>query len=194
MQKSTKCKICRNPTRPYKTTCSIDCETELAIRLLDKRKRADAKQVRSIDKERKEKLKTLHDWIAEAQVVFNKFIRLRDDGLPCICCADDIVTNRNGEIIGWISGGEFDAGHYRSRGSAGHLRFNEDNCHKQKKQCNRWGAGRAVDYRIGLIQRIGLERVEALEANNTPHKWTVDELKEIIKIYRCKIKELTNRA
>lgn len=87
-------------------------------------------------------------------------------------------------------GGSFDAGHYRSTGSASHLRFDPDNCHAQRKQCNRYGAGRAVDYRIGLIARIGLERVEALEANNTPHKWTADELREIKATYREKTKQL----
>ena len=47
------------------------------------------------------------------------------------------------------------------------------------KQCNRWGAGRAVDYRIGLICRIGLASVEALESENDPTKWTIEELREI---------------
>lgn len=83
-----------------------------------------------------------------------------------------------------------DAGHYRSTGSADHLRFDEDNCHAQRSDCNRYGAGRAVDYRIGLIGRIGLQRVEALEANNTTHKWLRDELRTIRDTYRLKAKEL----
>ena len=49
------------------------------------------------------------------------------------------------------------------------------NAHGQRKQCNRWGAGRAVDYRIGLICRIGLASVEALESENDPAKWTIEE-------------------
>lgn len=177
------CKICRQPSRPFKTTCSLDCEAELGLRLLEKSKRAEAKQVRAVDKERKEKLKRLSDWIADAQIIFNKYIRVRDAGLPCICCGR--FPNYKFGV-----GGDFDAGHYRSRGSAGHLRFNEDNCHAQLKQCNRWGSGRAVDYRIGLIQRIGLVRVEALESNNAPHKWSIEEMKEIIVTYKSKLKEI----
>lgn len=89
-----------------------------------------------------------------------------------------------------VPGGSRDAGHYRSRGAAGWLRFNEDNCHSQAKKCNRYGSGRATEYRVGLIARIGLERVEALEANNTPIKWTIIELKAIKATYTAKLKEV----
>lgn len=179
----TKCKVCRAEFVKRSMThkcCSPEC-AEIFGR--EQTKKQVAKKEREETKVRKEKLKRLADWIADAQVVFNRFIRLRDAGLPCICCGTYPKS------VGAL-GGDFDAGHYRSRGSAGHLRFYEDNCHAQLKQCNRWGAGRAVDYRIGLIQRIGLERVEALEANNIPHKWTVEEVKEIIATYKRKIKEL----
>ncbi len=182
----TKCKICKTEFVKRSMThkcCSPQC-AEIFGR--EQTKKQVEKKEREETKVRKEKLKRLPDWIADAQAVFNKFIRLRDSGLPCICCGR---VSSSGSGLGGI----YDAGHYRSRGSAGHLRFHEDNCHAQLKQCNRWGAGRAVDYRIGLIQRIGLERVEALEANNTPHKWTVEELKEIIATYRRKIKELEGR-
>jgi Bacteriophage Lambda NinG protein len=133
-------------------------------------------------KARKAALKRIPDLIKEAQIAFNAYVRLRDKAQPCICCGKPLVESS--------VGGGFDAGHYRSTGSASHLRFNEDNCHAQRKVCNRYGAGRAVDYRIGLINRIGLERVEALENNNTPHKWDRDELIEIKELYRKKLKEL----
>ena len=128
------------------------------------------------------KLKTRGEWIKEAQAVFNAFIRARDQlaGHACIS---------SGRPLDW-SGNNVDAGHYRSRGSAPHLRFNEDNCHAQSKQDNRYGSGNAVDYRIGLIARIGLARVEALEADNTPRKLTIEELKAIKAEYKQKLKEL----
>ena len=62
--------------------------------------------------------------------------------------------------------------------------------HRQLVQCNRHGAGRAVDYRIGLIARIGLEAVEALEADNTARKWTIEDLRGIRDLYREKLKAL----
>ena len=93
-----------------------------------------------------------------------------------------------------LSAHGWDCGHYRSTGSASHLRFHEDNAHRQLVICNRYGAGRAVDYRIGLIARIGLERVEALEADNTPHKWTAEELREIKARYKAKLKQMEKTA
>jgi hypothetical protein len=41
-----------------------------------------------------------------------------------------------------------------------------------------------------LIEKIGLEAVEALENNNTPKSWTREELEELRKVYRAKIKAL----
>ena len=79
-------------------------------------------------------------------------------------------------------------------GAAPHLRFNEDNCHAQSKFDNQWRAGNVVDYRIKLIERIGLERVEALEADNQVRKWTRQELIDIRDKYRAKTKELKGRS
>ena len=181
---SKKCKICRKPNRPFKTTCSIECESDLGLKLLDKAKRAEAKQVRAVDKMRKEKLKSRSDWMREAQQAFNAFIRERDKDQPCICCGrlETKVTGLGAH--GW------DSGHYRSVGSAPHLRFNENNVHRQLVYCNRYGAGRAVDYRIGLIERIGLQAVEELEADNTVQKWSIDDLKQIKELYKRKLREI----
>lgn len=166
------CVICGGEFEPRRMGQKTDapiCEAE--------RKR----QIR-IRKDRKERLKTRRDYINEAQRAFNAYIRQRDSAKACVCCG---IALGSGEV-----GGGFDAGHYRSVGSAPHLRFDERNCHGQRKQCNRYGAGRAVDYRIGLIARIGLAEVESLEADNTPRKWTIEELKQIRDTYKAKLKEL----
>lgn len=133
-------------------------------------------------KARKEALKRIPDLIREAQVEFNAYIRLRDAHLPCICCGRPLG---DGEV-----GGGYDSGHYRSTGSAPHLRFDERNAAAQRKQCNRYGAGRAVDFRVGLIARIGREAVEALEADNAVRKWTREELIAIRAHFKAKRKEL----
>lgn len=93
-------------------------------------------------------------------------------------------------LEGGAIGGGFDAGHYRSVGSAPHLRFDERNVHGQTKQCNRYGAGRAVDYRLGLIARIGRDVVEELEADQRPRKHSIEDLIEIRNTYRAKAKEI----
>ena len=141
---------------------------------------------RKVLKAKKEALKTARDWTKEAQVAFNSFIRARDKDKPCICCGQPLSS---GSI-----GGEFDCGHYRSVGSAPHLRFDERNAHGQRKQCNRYGAGRAVDYRIGLIRRIGVVSVESLEADQTPKKYSIEDLKAIKALYVAKLKELKSKS
>ena len=166
------------PLRAMQNVCGPVC----AGRLVKAKKAQDKRSLR----ERKSALKTIPDLIKEAQREFNAFIRARDALRPCICCNLPLGTG--------AVGGGFDCGHWRSVGSAPHLRFDERNAHGQRKQCNRYGAGRAVDYRKGLIERIGLEAVEALEADNRIHKWTREELIAIRDEYRRKRKELESKA
>ena len=160
-----------------------EAQAAKAKRKKAKEARAAAKVQKAEDRKKRESFKKIPQYIKEAQHAFNAFIRARDAGKPCICCGQPLGT---GEV-----GGAYDCGHYRSTGSAAHLRFHEDNAHAQRKVCNRWGAGRAVDYRIGLVARIGLEAVEALESSNTPHKWSREALIQITQTYRQKLKELT---
>ena len=158
-----------------------------------KKERKEAKQARMAARveraeirKRKEAIKTRSDYMKEAQVAFNAYIRERDREKPCICCGQPLGA---GEV-----GGAYDCGHYRSVGSAPHLRFDPRNAHAQRKVCNRWGSGRAVDYRLGLISRLGLEVVEAIESDQEARKWTIVELKSIRDTYRAKLKELKAKA
>jgi hypothetical protein len=177
--KAKPCEVCHNlfvPDRMGQVVCRPAC----AMKKVRKEKVAERAKVRT----RKEAIKTIPELIKEAQHAFNAYVRARDAGQPCICCGRTQEAGYGTAPHGW------DCGHYRSTGSASHLRFNEDNAHRQLVICNRYGAGRAVDYRRGLIHRIGLERVEALEADNTPHKWTREELIAIRDTYRAKLKEM----
>lgn len=189
--KPKRCKVCRSdffPARPMQIACSPACAHAYAAKVAAKKeadlRRAEGQQTRG----KREAMKTLPDLTKEAQQAFNAFIRERDR-LAGHACISSNRPLRWGEF-----GGAVDAGHYRSTGSAPHLRFNEDNCHAQSAQDNRHGAGKAVDYRIGLIARIGLARVEALESDNTPRKWTRDELRTIRDTYRQKLKALKKAA
>lgn len=178
------CEVCQTlytPARMGQRVCSVSCATRSAKKARKEAVEA-ARMERKRDSARKESIKTIPDLIKEAQHAFNAYIRARDEQLPCICCG--------APLGGPAVGGGFDCGHYRSVGSASHLRFDERNAHGQRKVCNRYGSGRAVDYRIGLIQRIGLQAVEVLEASNAPHKWTREELAEIRDRYKAKLKDL----
>ncbi len=116
------------------------------------------------------------DWLKALQTVFNAYIRQRDHALPCISCG----THK----------GQRHAGHYRSVGSTPELRFNEDNVHAQCATCNNHLHGNLIEYRKGLVDRIGLERVEALENFTGSSKMTVEEIKEKIQEYKEKIKAI----
>lgn len=172
------CRTCKAkfaPARPLQTACSPICALERA------RTQREASE-KKVDRAKRESLKTIPQLIKEAQIEFNAYIRERDKNQPCICCGQPLGTD--------AVGGGYDCGHYRSTGSASHLRFDERNAHAQRKHCNRYGAGRAVDYRIGLVQRIGLVAVEALEADNEPIRWNRETLRQIKVIYRAKTREL----
>lgn len=189
-QRPKKCKCgCGESFTPRNTlqiAATVDCAMKLARKQRESAERQVAKVARKADREAKEKLKTRSDWMREAQTAFNAFVRFRDRDQPCICCGQPL---HSGDV-----GGQYDCGHYRSVGSAPHMRFDERNAHAQRKQCNRWGSGRAVDYRIGLIARIGLEAVEDLEADQSIRKWTIDELKAIRDEYRTRLRDLQKLA
>lgn len=174
MKRCRVCDIVFTPVRPLQAVCGIVCAR--------KKVKADKQAEKQHDKERKEKLKTLHDFIREADVAFQAYIRERDKqaGYPCIS---------SGKPLDW-SGNQVDAGHYRSKGAASHLRYNENNCHAQSKIDNLWKSGNVVEYRIRLIERIGIEAVERLEQDNQIHKWTREELIEIKRVYAEKLKQL----
>lgn len=175
--KAKPCEICERVFVPERMG-QVVCRPACAMKKVRQAKVEERAKVRT----RKEAAKRLPDLIAEAQAAFNAFIRARDEGQPCICCGKPFEPMK--------PGGSIDAGHFRSRGAAGHLRFNEDNCFAQRKNCNRPGGTTYAAFRAGVVARIGEARVTALEADNTPHKWTHDELRGIRDTYRAKLKEL----
>lgn len=164
-------KVCHN----YKCAIAFNkqCDAEIAAR--EQRKRD--KEARAKWRERKAEVKPLKHWEDLTQRVVNDYIRERDKNLPCISCGT------------WTTV-QWEAGHFRSRGKASHLRYHEDNIHAQCHHCNVHLSGNQQQYRINLIAKIGAERVEALENNNTPHRYTREELDAIRKRYRALLREL----
>ena len=169
------------PARAMQAVCSPICASRKVRK--DKAQAKERQKLdRMLDKQRAKALETIPELIKAAQREFNAYIRARDAGMPCICCGKPLG---DGEV-----GGAYDCGHYRSTGAASHLRFDERNAHAQRKYCNNHRAGNVVEYRIGLVNRIGLDAVEALEADNTPQKWDRDALRQIKTIYRAKLRDL----
>lgn len=151
-------------------------KTEKAAKVKEKRE----------DKVKKDSLKRRADWLAEAQTAFNAWVRLRDLGKPCICCGKPMLQDR--------PGGAVDAGHFLSRGSSPHLRYDERNVHAQRKSCNRPGGTTRDSFRAGMIARIGLAAVEALEADQEPRKYSIADLIALKKKYSTMAKELKDKT
>ena len=168
------CKICKEPfpTRnSLQRVCSVPCAITMA-------KQDKARKEARERREGLQRIKSRAQWIREAQAACNAYVRTRDEGLPCISC-------------GTTADVQYAAGHYRTTAAAPHLRFNEDNIHKQcNRYCNCAKSGNITLMRIGMIERIGLARVEALENNKETHKWSIEELKIIKAEYTMKLREL----
>lgn len=183
------CRICHTkytPVRPLQPCCdSFQCKVAYANRVVEKARSKRLAEDRKALKVRKEAAKRRGDLMAEAQAAFNAFIRWRDRDTTCICCGKPFEPQK--------PGGSMDCGHYLSRGSAPHLRFNEDNAFGQRKNCNRPGGTTRAAFRAGVIARIGLERVESIESDQSSPKWSHDDLRAIRDEYRRRLKELKER-
>jgi len=159
--------------------CSIDC----AIKHAEKKNVALEYKRKAIEKREHKKaleaIKPKSKWLKEAQIEFNRYIRLRDRDLPCISCER-------------FHTGQYHAGHFRTVGSSPHLRFDERNCHKQCAPCNNHKSGDIVNYRRSLGERIGWDVVGELENDNEAKHYTIDDIKEIKAYYKAKCKELEN--
>lgn len=181
--KLKKCKECKGgfvPSRPLQYVCSPICGINYSRKLNEKK---EAKARKEDTKQRKENLKTHKDWLKDLQTVFNQFIRERDKNEGCISCGTK-KTNI-----------QYAAGHFFTVGGFPNVRFDQDNVHKQcNKKCNLELSGNIQDYRPRLIEKIGIERFEALElrARSQPLKLSIPEIKDLIREYRQKIKQLKN--
>lgn len=168
--KLKQCKQCGEMYKPFNTlqvVCSAICALEFnSKKEIDKRFKVMKSDSRSLIE-----LRNL------ARVSFQIYIRQRDENLPCISC--------NKTYAKW------DAGHYLKAEIYTELIFNEDNVHKQCSYCNLQLAGNLIEYRKGLVKRIGIKRVQVLEDMadlSRSYKFTKDELITLAKNYKLKIK------
>ena len=125
-----------------------------------------AKEIQKYQKYSVAKLKAM------AQKYFNRFIRERDKDKPCISCN---------------TGKPEQCGHYLSQGHHSALRYDENNCAGQCVRCNLYLHGNLVNFRKGLIKRIGEEKVIEMETRfKGAHKWGRFSLIEILTKYKPK--------
>lgn len=179
-----KCKCCGASFVPFgiQSWCGLECGYKLSQVAVAKKKAKEQRQERA---ETKAKLKTRADWIREAQAAWNGYVRARDAGLPCCSC---------GAMPGQKFGGSMDCSHYRSRGSAPHLKFHLHNAASACVKCNRFLGGNVAALRVGLIERIGLEKVLAVEQDNELRKFDIEYLTRIKRIFTKKAKRQQART
>lgn len=178
--KSPECRQSFQPRNSMQAVCSTRCGLVLAAIQRKKREAQTAKLDRQQTREQRERIKTRSDYLKEAQVAFNAWIRERDRDLPCVSC-------------GRHHQGQYHCGHYRTVAGSPALRYEPLNCAKQCAPCNNHKSGDIVNYRIELVRRIGQEAVEWLEGPHEPKHYTVDDLKAITKEYRAKTRELKRK-
>lgn len=174
------CRVSFVPMTPMGRACSIDCAIKLAVKVREAVERKVARADRAATKVALEQHKPIAYWLAKVERVCNEYVRARDPNI-CISCG---VTHSSA----------WQAGHYISVGANGTLRFNEDNIHKQCIQCNIFKGSNATAYRIGLLEKIGVARVEALEAWHPPVKMTRAACEELETHYRAKLRALTKES
>ena len=115
---------------------------------------------------------------------FSQFIRLSqtdENGFGrCISCNKPCFYDN------------LDAGHFVNRKHMS-LKFSEINVNIQCRQCNRFDEGNIPGYSIGLIKKHGSDIVTKLLAQkHQTTKFTAFEIKEFIKYYRAKNKQLAS--
>lgn len=195
------CRASFEPQRLGQKVCSPACGLATKDANADKARKALADVGRAEIKVRKEALKSRADHLKDAEKAVRDYRRTYElsIGSGCISCGESQESILAAQ--GWKTGGAFDAGHFLGKGARPELRLIPTNIWLQCKSCNagsskyaRKGETVSQAFRAGLIARIGLEAVEALEADHEPRKYTVDELKAITAEYRAKTRELRRAA
>ncbi|ETK19288.1 hypothetical protein H097_10527 [Pseudomonas sp. FH4] len=199
--KNPACKASFAPQRLGQAVCSPKCALATVEVQKAKEKKSLAQAGRRDIKVRKEALKTRADHVKDAEKAVRDYRRTYElsIGSGCISCGESQESILHAQ--GWKTGGVFDAGHFLGKGARPELRLVPSNIWLQCKSCNagsskyaRKGQTVSQAFREGLIGRIGLEAVESLEADHTPRKETIEQLKAITAEYRAKTRELKRAA
>jgi hypothetical protein len=168
-----RCKNCKEKFEPIRFNMKY-CLNDECVRVWVESEKA--KVWKKTKAKMKNDLETVQELIKATQIIFNKYIRLRDKGQVCISCQKKPLKEN--------------CGHFFNANNHWNVRFSELNCHLQCEHCNTYLSGNLIEYQRNLIEKIGIKSYHELEAEaRKTRKFTKDELKEIINIYKNKIKE-----
>ena len=169
--KQKKCRYCKELFSPYNSLQPF-CFKDSCIKEHNQKTRE--KKANKVKKDFKDNNKS--ELLKLAQMLVNKYVRIRDMNNSCISC-------------GYIGNGrKWNGGHFRPAGNNQQLRFYTLNIFKQCEQCNSYKSGNLIPYRENLISKLGLEFVEKLECDQERGNYSVEYLQRLIKVFRKKIK------
>jgi len=207
---AVKAKVCQNckckftPDLPGAIACSEDCAIAHAVSVNGKaRKVAAVKERKAKAADRREtraklaKLKTRGEWLKEAKVAIQRFRRLEELALGSGCMSCKRTQAEVESADAWKPGGAWDGGHFLSKGARPELALEPLNIWLQCKSCNagsskyaRKGYTVNASFRQNLIDRIGLDAVEALEGPHPTQHYTTDDLIALKATYTVKARAL----
>jgi hypothetical protein len=169
------CVDCIKETQQRAKERQISLKKSLVDRNIESRNKLNIRLVSAFKKKTSKK-----SLIKELDTLFSYFVRQRDADengyIRCISC---------GGFRKWKYS---DCGHFISRNHKA-LRFNEQNCNAQCKNCNGRLKGNLLEYRKGLIIKIGLKAVESLEMRKN-NKFDKSVIPTLILLYQKKLKSL----
>lgn len=169
---SSFCKECKKEPRigPLQSRCHRCIKHRAKSKEMAKKERIKIK--RQKHKERPAALKKKLD------IIFSKYIRLRDKGKPCVTCGCQ-----------WEEG--FNCGHFQSRRFFA-TRWDERNAHGQCARDNLWGAGEQYLHSIAVDGLYGQGVAQELFkiAHDPNFKLNSDFLKERLEYFAKKLAEI----
>jgi len=164
----------------------IECIKAFNEQLKSKQEKERQKKINQIKRQHQKEKKEWHNKndsyakrLGKVKAIFQKWIRLRDKNEPCISC-------------GIVETNLWDGGHFLKAELYSGLIFHEMNCNKQCRKCNFFLDGNELNYREGLIKKIGENNVILLENSkdfNREYRYSNEELEAIKEKYSSLIKK-----
>ena len=189
--RKAKCKHCGAAFERFdvrKTWCSPECGAQLALKALDKARKAKAAKEKREDKAKLESIKRLSDLESECRVIVQEIARIRDRHDGCISCH-----------MGPNYGGQWHGSHYRAHGNCSSLQLNLWNIHKACAQCNLHKHGNKEGFIQGLLNKpgYGRERLDWLDSQKPDKKFTrvyLTRFKAVMGKRRNRLRERARRS
>lgn len=190
MLSSTRCKHCRHKLsdgeRVLHEACVAPWYEANKEKLRAKARKVDwaEKRAERVEiKQKLEKLKSVSKLEAECRLIVQELARIRDRHDGCISCH-----------MGANYGGMWHGSHFMAAGNHSAVELNLLNVHKACAQCNLFKNGNLADYRPRLIEKIGLAKVEWLEAQNQTVKRTREYLYRFKAVMGKRLRRMRKRA